>query len=107
MAKGYGTRHSSSVVKHNKYLPVEDGENADFSRFLTEGVSFIIEKLKNTNVLVHCVAGTNRSAVFVMAFLMKHMELTLEEAYNEVKSRRKVVRMGLDRFLQLRRCFHS
>jgi atypical dual specificity phosphatase len=45
---------------------------------LAEGVAFIADKLKNTNVLVHCVAGTNRSAVFVMAFLMKHMGLTLE-----------------------------
>lgn len=78
VAKGYGTRHSSSVVKYNKYLPVEDTENADFSKFLAEGVAFIADKLKNTNVLVHCVAGTNRSAVFVMAFLMKHMGLTLE-----------------------------
>ena len=78
VAKGYGTKHSSSVVKCNKYLPVEDTENADFSNFLAEGVAFIADKLKNTNVLVHCVAGTNRSAVFVMAFLMKHMGLTLE-----------------------------
>ena len=105
--KDYGTKHASSVVKHSKYIPVEDGENADFSQFLSEGVTFIIEKLKYTNVLVHCVAGTNRSAVFVMAFLMKHMGLTLEEAYNEVKSRRKIVILGLHRFLQLKICFLS
>lgn len=40
---------------------------------------------------MHCVAGTNRSATVVMAYLMRDRRLTHEDAYGEVKSRRKVV----------------
>lgn len=50
VAKGYGTKHSSSVVKHNKYIPIEDGEEADLGPHLPVGVAFIAEKLKITNV---------------------------------------------------------
>jgi hypothetical protein len=50
VAKGYGTKHSSSVVKHNKYIPIEDEEEADLGPHLPVGVAFIAEKLKITNV---------------------------------------------------------
>ena len=50
VAKGYGTKHSSSIVKKSKYLPVEDGDQADITKFLPEAVAFIADKLKTTNV---------------------------------------------------------
>jgi hypothetical protein len=50
VAKGYGTKHSSSLVKYNKYIPIEDEEEADLSPHLPVGVAFIADKLKITNV---------------------------------------------------------
>ncbi len=49
----------------------------------------ILSKIK---VLIHCVAGVSRSAALVIAFIMKERGLTLEDAFNEVKSRRKTVK---------------
>lgn len=40
---------------------------------------------------MHCVSGTNRSACFIIAFLIRHHALTLQDAYSEVKNKRKVV----------------
>lgn len=43
------------------------------------------------NVLVHCVNGLHRSPVFVIYYLMKKHNMTLEDAYTHVQSRRNVV----------------
>lgn len=49
--------------------------------------------MKNANgkVLVHCHAGISRSATICMAYLMSTKRLRMEEAYEFVKSRRRIV----------------
>ena len=47
-------------------------------------------------MLVHCVAGNRRSAALVIAFLMRERGLTLDDAYNEVKARRKGMELTED-----------
>ena len=50
------------------------------------------EGRRNGNgVLVHCQAGISRSATVVIAFLMKHEGLTLNDAYKLVKEKRPVI----------------
>ena len=46
---------------------------------------------KEGKVLVHCHAGISRSATICMAYLMATRKLRMEEAYEFVKTRRRVV----------------
>jgi hypothetical protein len=42
-------------------------------------------------VLVHCVSGKSRSVAVVLAYLLKHNNMTLAEAYKHVKTVRKII----------------
>jgi atypical dual specificity phosphatase len=46
----------------------------------------------NHKVLIHCQAGINRSPAVAVAILMNRLDLTVDEAYQAVKSARKAVR---------------
>ena len=42
-------------------------------------------------VLVNCMAGISRSATIVIAYLMTKQNLTFQEAFNFVKSKRSII----------------
>ena len=46
---------------------------------------------KNQRVLIHCRAGVSRSATLVIAYVMRHLRMTLREALIYVRSRRPIV----------------
>lgn len=48
-------------------------------------------KANNGRVLVHCHAGISRSATICMAYIMSNMKLRMEDAYEFVKNRRRIV----------------
>ncbi|RYE18795.1 MAG: dual specificity protein phosphatase family protein [Sphingobacteriaceae bacterium] len=61
------------------------------SSLLPSAVTKIHESIKNNlNVLIHCHKGRQRSASIVTAYLMKHENMSLEEAVAYVKERRVV-----------------
>lgn len=45
----------------------------------------------NKKVLVNCFAGVSRSSTIVIAYIMYKYKLTLEEAYQFVKSKRYII----------------
>ena len=51
----------------------------------------LAEETQRTNVLVHCMAGVSRSATLVIAYLMKSRNVSFNEAFAIVKSKRKLV----------------
>ncbi|TNV75340.1 hypothetical protein FGO68_gene10324 [Halteria grandinella] len=83
-----------------KKLPIIDDEEFDITAYLNEGVEFVERAIaEKTNVLVHCRAGRSRSASFVIAYLMKSLNLSYEDAFKYAFSKRRCV-MPNDGFIK-------
>lgn len=70
-AKGHQLSHPRSVVPYYKYVPAVDSESCDLSADFDKAVDFIVDTLKKTNVLVHCLAGVSRSVSMVIAYFIR------------------------------------
>lgn len=73
------------------HIPGEDHERFDLSRYFDRATEFIKRSLEKTNILVHCMAGISRSVTLVLAYMMKHHNMTFEEAFEAVRRKRKIV----------------
>ncbi|KAF6339239.1 dual specificity phosphatase 16 [Rhinolophus ferrumequinum] len=71
---------------HFLRVPVNDSFCEKILPWLDKSVDFI-EKAKASNgcVLVHCLAGISRSATIAIAYIMKRMDMSLDEAYRRQK----------------------
>jgi hypothetical protein len=70
-----------------KYLriPIFDNRGEDILSYMESAFLFIEEGKHYGNVLVHCLKGVSRSVSFVIGYLMKYNEMTLQEALDYVK----------------------
>ncbi|XP_036433012.1 dual specificity protein phosphatase 16 [Colossoma macropomum] len=77
---------------HFLRVPVNDSFCEKILPWLDKSVEFI-EKAKacNARVLVHCLAGISRSATIAIAYIMKRMDMSLDEAYRFVKEKRPTI----------------
>lgn len=68
-------------------IPVLDKSDTDLSSYFDE-VSDLIHQVRESNgkCMVHCVAGVSRSASLCLAYMMKHMKMTLKDAFHLVRS---------------------
>lgn len=75
-------------------MPIDDSEREDLLRVLPKSLRFLESALGSSpdaRVLVHCNAGVSRSAAVVLAYMVKHGNMTLREAEAEARSRRPQV----------------
>merc|ERR1719357_629548 len=95
-------RQSSVCWVQRKEKPMHDGGRSDIKDVLEEVYEFMEGGLKgNNNLLVHCHLGQNRSAVIVIAFLMKKFKITLHRAHRALKKVRPLVQVNVDYAKQL------
>ncbi|XP_077355896.1 dual specificity protein phosphatase 16 [Festucalex cinctus] len=74
---------------HFLRVPVNDGFCDKILPWLDASLDFIEEaKASDACVLVHCLAGISRSATIAIAYIMKRMDMSLDEAYRFVKEKR-------------------
>ncbi len=73
-------------------IPVSDECKEDLAQYLDNAADYIEYAVKNReNILVHCAAGQSRSASIVLAYLVKHQQMTLKDALEFLKSKRNCV----------------
>jgi len=76
---------ATSGIKYLK-LNISDWEYEDITKHFPESNGFIEEARQSGSCcLVHCSGGLSRGPAIVIAYLMKHQDLPLKEAYKLVK----------------------
>jgi len=75
--------------EHFLRIPVNDCLNAQLSPFFDRSFAFI-EKARQNNgkVFIHCLAGISRSPALAVAYVMRHLKLSVDDAYRYIKVRR-------------------
>lgn len=69
-----------------KVVRALDTASYDISRHFDEIHSFVDNGRSAGGVYVHCMAGVSRAAVAVLVYLMRSEQLTLVDAYNQLKA---------------------
>jgi len=86
-----GGRYRDLYPKH-MYIPLRDNGSSNLLEGIENSYDFTMESQEPGNKLfVHCKLGQNRSASFVIGFLMKSRNLSLYEAYSFLKEKRELI----------------
>lgn len=70
---------------------LDDSESQKITYCFEDAFKFIEEQRKKTNVLVHCAAGISRSSAILISYMMKKYNISYEEAFKKVKSKRSCI----------------
>jgi protein-tyrosine phosphatase len=79
---------NSYYIKYYR-IPVNDSgkdiDIEDFYKYVCEYIDIVInEYKKGKHILIHCLAGNQRSAAFVCAFVMYYKNISLQDSINFV-----------------------
>lgn len=85
-------------------LDLQDNPGFDITPVLNEAIDFInkAHSKGDGSVIVHCQLGKSRSSAVVIAYLIKEMKYTTDEAYKFLKKKRQMIMPNLGFMRQLR-----
>ncbi|XP_037901071.1 dual specificity protein phosphatase Mpk3 [Glossina fuscipes] len=70
-------------------IPITDHYSQDLAMHFPAAIQFIEEaRSNNSAVLVHCLAGVSRSVTVTLAYLMRALDLCLNDAFTLVRDRK-------------------
>ena len=76
-------------------IEVEDTKRSNLANHFDESGTFIRNCLENGRpIFVHCREGLSRSPTIIIAFLMQHMEMTLQTALSAVEDKNGMIRIN-------------
>jgi len=98
-----GSGRYSHICKKYMYIPLRDNGSSDLIEELARSYDFMLESQKPGNKLfIHCHLGQNRSASFVIGFLMRFRKWDLYQSYQFLKDKRKIIQPHHNYLKQLR-----
>ncbi|XP_002734522.2 uncharacterized protein LOC100366454 [Saccoglossus kowalevskii] len=73
-------------------IPVNDNYTEKIIPYMDQAMEFI-EKVQSSNgkVIVHCLAGVSRSATVAIAYVMRYLHMSSDDAYRYVKDKRPTI----------------
>jgi len=73
-------------------LPVNDNYGEKLLPYFVQATQFI-DQVRDSHgyVLVHCLAGISRSPTVAIAYVMRHLKMTFDDAFRYVKSKRTTI----------------
>ncbi|CAF2336903.1 unnamed protein product [Rotaria sp. Silwood2] len=78
--------------EHFFRIPINDCLNAQLLPYFDKTYTYIEKlRLNNGRVLIHCLAGISRSPAVAIAYVMRHLHLSVDDAYQYVKQRRSQI----------------
>lgn len=102
---------AKEITNHQDQLP--HGKRSRYYHFTWSHTSKIIKNLpkltelihcaykKGEKVLIHCQCGVSRSASLIVAYIMRYDRLSLNDAYNKLKSTAKDISPNMSLLFQL------
>jgi len=97
-----GGRYKDLCEKY-MYIPLRDNGSSDLLEQLENSYDFMVESQEpNNKLFIHCQLGQNRSASFVIGFLMRWKKLSFHEAYTFLKEKRALIHPHKEYIKQLR-----
>ena len=75
-----------------EFIPIADEETESLAPHLSKAYAFIEEGIASGGILVHCAAGSSRSASFVIGYLMQKFSLPYERVLHFVQHQRPCVK---------------
>lgn len=73
------------------HVPMESNDDFDIAAVCVTAWNWIDKKLQKGSVLVHCNAGCHRSATVTIGYIAKALQMTVNESYSFVRSKRHCV----------------
>ena len=73
---------------NQKVIKIGDNPSVNIIKYFGECLNFISGE---ENILVHCLAGSSRSASFVIAYIMWSKKMKYQDAYDFVKTKRPYI----------------
>ncbi|XP_048765244.2 mucin-17-like isoform X4 [Ostrea edulis] len=77
---------------HFHRIPVNDNYSAKLLPFFHQAFQYI-DKVREANgcVMIHCLAGISRSPTLAIAYVMKYLHMSSDDAYRYVKDKRPTI----------------
>jgi len=90
----FGKKSHVDFVQH-EISPMHDLGRTDVKKVLEKVSKFVeVGQLDGNNILIHCQSGQNRSAVLVIALMMKNLQRELYHSHKHVKSLRPIIQIN-------------